>query len=122
MLGIVGRHVAPPPGAQSPARWGEESVVATLLGDGVQDVSSHTHAVTQRFGSAEEFADLFLTHYGPTHMAARRLGDGAEALRHDLVEHARAHHTGDGPGLVTQWEYRVVTATRRPEDQREERS
>ena len=114
ILGIVGRHVSPPPGAQSPVRWGEEDVVAELLGDGVTDVSSSIHAVRQRFASAGDFADLFLTYYGPTHAAANRLdAEGRAALRADLVAHAEASDRSDGPGVVSDWEFRVVTAGRR---------
>ena len=114
ILGIVGRHVNPPPGAQSPVRWGEVDVVAELLGDAVSDVSSSTQVVRQRFASAEHFAELFLTYYGPTHSAANRLGaEGRAALRADLVAHADASDRSEGPGVVSDWEYRVVTATRR---------
>ena len=78
ILGIVGRHVSPPPGAQSPVRWGEEDVVAELLGDGVERVSSSVHTVTERFRSAEAFADLFLTYYGPTY--SRHSGSTTRAV------------------------------------------
>lgn len=116
ILGIVGKHVSPPPGAQSPVRWGEEDVVAELLGDRVRDVQSSLHTVTQRFTSAEAFADLFLTYYGPTRAAAMRLDEaGRTALRADLVHHAEANARGHGTGsgVVLDWEYRIVTATRR---------
>ena len=116
ILGIVGNRVPPPPGAQSPVRWGEEDVVAELLGDGVGDVQSSLHAVAQRFTSAEAFADLFLTYYGPTRAAATRLDDeGRAALRADLVALAEAFDRGHGTGsgVVLDWEYRIVTATRR---------
>jgi SAM-dependent methyltransferase len=114
ILGIVGRHASPPPGAQSPVRWGEEDVVAGLLGDRVDHLSSSVHTVTERFHDAEAFADLFLTYYGPTHAAARRLDDaGRAALRADLVDHARASARPGADGLVTDWEYRVVRAIRR---------
>ena len=114
ILGIVGRHVAPPPGAQSPVRWGEEDVVAELLGGGVERVGSSVHTVTQRFSSAEAFADLFLTYYGPTRSAAQRLVDTSRAaLRADLVSHAEVNARPGGTGLVTDWEYRIVLATRR---------
>jgi ubiquinone/menaquinone biosynthesis C-methylase UbiE len=114
ILGIVGTHVQPPPGAQSPVRWGEEDVVAELLGDRVGDVQSSLHTVTQRFTSAEAFADLFLTCYGPTRAAAMRLDeDGRAALRADLVAHAAANDRVTGAGVVLDWEYRIVTATRR---------
>jgi ubiquinone/menaquinone biosynthesis C-methylase UbiE len=116
ILGIVGKHVSPPPGAQSPVRWGEQDVVAELLGERVRDVQSSLHTVTQRFTSAEAFADLFLTYYGPTRAAAMRLDEaGRTALRADLVHHAEANARGHGTGagVVLDWEYRIVTATRR---------
>jgi SAM-dependent methyltransferase len=114
MLGIVGRYVSPPPGAQSPVRWADEDVVAGLLGDGVKGVTSSVHAIRQRFTSAEAFADLFLTYYGPTHAAANRLDEaGRAAFRADLVAHANAHAVPGASGLVCDWEYRIVQATHR---------
>lgn len=116
ILGIVGRLVPPPPGAQSPVRWGEEDVVAELLGDRVGDVQSSLHVVTQRFASAEAFADLFLTYYGPTRAASLRLDEkGRTALRGELVTLAETNDRGHGTsaGVVLDWEYRIVTATRR---------
>jgi ubiquinone/menaquinone biosynthesis C-methylase UbiE len=116
ILGIVGKHVPPPPGAQSPVRWGEEDVVAELLGERVADVQSSLHVVTQRFTSAEAFADLFLTYYGPTRAASMRLDEeGRTALRAELVTLAETNDRGHGTGagVVLDWEYRIVTATRR---------
>jgi ubiquinone/menaquinone biosynthesis C-methylase UbiE len=114
MLATVGRHVSPPPGAQPATRWGIESVVAELLGDEVTDVASVTSFVRQRFGAAEDFADLFLTYYGPTYMASQRLDDeGKAALRADLVALARSFDQDDDEGVVLDWEYRIVTATKR---------
>ena len=70
--------------------------------------------MTQRFTDAEEFADLFLTYYGPTYAAANRLDDeGRAAFRADLVELARSYDESDGDGVVANWEYRIVSATRR---------
>ncbi len=117
MLATVGRHVTPPAGAQPPTRWGVESVVADLLGDGVVDVSSVTANARQRFASAEDYADFFITHYGPTYSAAGRLDErGRAAFRADLVELAHSFDTSDdsaGSGVVLDWQYRIVTATRR---------
>ena len=114
MLGIVGRHVSPPPGAQSPVRWGDEAIVAELFGDRVTNVASTIHHLSVRFASAAAFADHFLTYYGPTHAASKRLDDVARAaFRADLVDHATSfgHLTHSG-ALHMEWEYRVVTATR----------
>ena len=72
-----------------------------------------TATVTQRFIDGAAFADLFLTYYGPTFAAASRLDDeGRAALRADLVALAESHDRGEGDGLVCDWEYRIVTATR----------
>lgn len=114
ILRTVGAHVSPPPGAQPATRWGTEEVVADLLGDGVHDVRSVTATVTQHFTDGAGFADLFLTYYGPTFAAAGRLDEeGRAALRADLVALAESHDRGEGEGLVCEWEYRIVTATRR---------
>ena len=114
ILGTVGRHVSPPAGAQSPVRWGDESIVAGLLGDGVTDVTSTTGVVPVRFSSAAAFADHFLTYYGPTHSAYNRLDDdGKAALRADLIELGTASARGRATdSLFLEWEYRIVTATR----------
>jgi ubiquinone/menaquinone biosynthesis C-methylase UbiE len=111
LLKTVGKHVPPPPAAQPPTRWGSDEVVAELLGDRVHDVASYTASVTQRFASAEAFADFFLTHYGPTYAAASRLDDtGRTALRDDMVRLAHeANRAVDGT-FVSDWDYLVVTA------------
>jgi ubiquinone/menaquinone biosynthesis C-methylase UbiE len=114
LLATVGKHVAPPAGAQPPTRWGTESVVAELLGDDVTEVASVVGTVTQRFTDAEALADLFLTYYGPTYAAAGRLSeDDRAAFRRDIVALADSYDRGHGDGLVLDWEYRIVTATRR---------
>ncbi|HWJ10211.1 MAG TPA: class I SAM-dependent methyltransferase [Nocardioides sp.] len=114
MLRTVGRHVSPPPGAQPPVRWGDEGIVAELLGDRVVDLASTVHSVPARFGTAAAFADHFLAHYGPTHSAANRLDEaGRAALRADLVELAVEEGATHAGGVRLDWEYRVVTATRR---------
>jgi ubiquinone/menaquinone biosynthesis C-methylase UbiE len=114
ILKTVGKHAAPPPGAKPPTRWGAEEVAAELLGDRVQDLTSYTATVTQRFASPEAFADFFLTNYGPTYAAAARLDDaGRVALRDDLVNIAhQANRAVDGT-FVSDWAYLVVTATKR---------
>lgn len=114
MLKTVGKHVPPPPAAQPPSRWGSEEVVAELLGDRVHDVASYTASVTQRFASPQAFADIFLTHYGPTYAAASRLDEtGRAALRDDLTRLAHeANRAVDGT-FVSDWDYLVVTAEKR---------
>jgi SAM-dependent methyltransferase len=112
LLRTVGRHVSPPAGALPPTRWGDEAVVAGLLGAGVRDVTSETAVVTQRFRDAAALADLFLTYYGPTYTAAGKLSEeGRAAFRADLIALAEGADRGAGDVLVLDWEYRIVTAT-----------
>jgi SAM-dependent methyltransferase len=109
LLRTVGRHVPPPAGAQPPTRWGSEETVRELLGQA--DISFSTHRVSQRFLSPEHFVDFFLTHYGPTHMAAARLDDAARAaFRADLVDLAVRWNDATDGTLRCDWEYLVSVA------------
>ena len=70
--------------------------------------------VRQRFSSPESFADTFLTHYGPTYTAASRLTDaGRQGLRADMVALAADTNRAQDGSFDSDWEYLVVTATRR---------
>lgn len=113
MLATVGRHVPPPAGALPPTRWGDPATVRELLGDQVSGVRFTTRTVVQRFLSPEHFADVFLTHYGPTHLAARRLDEtGRRALRDDLVALARELDVATDGTTVLEREYLVAVATK----------
>ena len=114
LLKTVGAHVPPPAVAQSPTRWGVAETVRELLGADVAGVTSSRVTVTQQFASPEAFADLFLTYYGPTHSAAARLTEeGRRALRDDMVALAVDSDRGGDGAFVSDWEYLVVSATRR---------
>ncbi|WP_275895885.1 MULTISPECIES: class I SAM-dependent methyltransferase [Amycolatopsis] len=93
LLAIVGRHAPPPAGALPPTRWGTEETVRELLGDRV--------------------TDFFLTHYGPTHLAAQRLTqEGRDAFRADLVTLAQDNNLATDGTFAGDWEYLVAVATR----------
>jgi SAM-dependent methyltransferase len=114
LLKTVGALVPPPPAAQPPTRWGSEEVVAELLGSTVSDVSSTTAVIAPRFESPESFADFLLTHYGPTYTASQRLDDtGRDALRNSIVSLARQANNATDDTFVTDWEYRIITATKK---------
>ncbi len=114
LLKTVGAHVPPPAVAEPPTRWGVTEAVRDLLGPDVVDVTASRGNVRQRFSSPESFADTFLTHYGPTYTAASRLTDaGREGLRADLVALAADTNRAQDGSFDSDWEYLVVTATRR---------
>ena len=117
MLGTMKPYAAaPPPGAEPPPLWGDEQHVRSLLGDRVGNIATAKGTVTiERFATPEEFRAYFASHYGPTIAAYRNVGDDPEriaALDADLVALAERFDRGSDGGLVLEWEYLLVTATR----------
>ena len=113
LLKTVGRHVPPPPVAQSPTRWGTEETVRELFGSHAVELDFATENVRQRFASAEAFADLFLRYYGPTNKAAERLNeDGRRGLRTDMIALAETFNQADDGTFVGDWEYLVADVAR----------
>ncbi|MGH3877490.1 MAG: class I SAM-dependent methyltransferase [Actinophytocola sp.] len=109
LLKTVAGHAPPPAGSLPPTRWGDADTVRELLGR--KAVSLGTTTVTQRFPSAEYFADFFLTHYGPTHAAAGRLDDaGRRAFRDDMIALATTSNRSADDTMVSDWEYLVAVA------------
>lgn len=113
LLKIVGKHAAPPPGTLPATRWGDPDIVREMLGDRISDLRLTTTSVRERFLSPEHFADHFLTHYGPTYMAAGRLDeDGRRAFRDDMIALAASFNAAADGTLVCDWEYLVAVATK----------
>ncbi len=111
LLKTVGTHAAPPPGALPPTRWGTEEGISELLGDRVAVLTFSTATVTQRFPSADFFADFFITHYGPTRKAAERLTpEGRLAFRADVAALAAAANYATDGTLALDWEYLIAVA------------
>lgn len=106
----------PPPGAQPPPLWGDADHVSALLGDAVTDLSFERRTLrVDRFAEPAAFREYFRSHYGPTIAVYRSLADDPEraaALDDALVDLVRRFDHGTS-GTVMDWEYLVVTATRR---------
>ena len=106
----------PPPGAQPPPLWGDENHVRTLFGDRVTDVTARRDNVrVDRFDDPETFREYFKTHYGPTIVAYRGIGEDPDriaALDSDLADLARRFDYGTDT-TVMDWEYLLLTARNR---------
>jgi len=98
MFRVLTGHVPPPPGVESPLKWGTEEHVADLFGDAVTDARSVQRTYTFRFTSPEDFVAFFRRWYGPTLKAFEALDeDGRTALAADLTDLARRwNRHGDG--------------------------
>jgi SAM-dependent methyltransferase len=102
----------PPPGAQPPPLWGDESHVRALLGDRVDAVATEKRSVTVHFDRPEDFRDFFKRAYGPTIVTYRGISDDPDkvaALDAALSQLARA--AMDERGWMP-WEYLLLTAHR----------
>jgi SAM-dependent methyltransferase len=103
---------APPPGAQPPPLWGDETHVRELLGDRVTDVVAETRSLpVPMFPNGASFRDFFKRTYGPTIAVYRSLADDP-ARTAELDEALAAHgdrYVSDGP---MSWEYLLLTARR----------
>jgi len=114
MFGVMKPYApAPPPGAQPPPLWGDESHVRELLGDRVGDLSAvRQELVVDRFATGAEFRDFFKATYGPTIAVYRSLAeqpDRAAELDAELEALGDGNVDDDG---VMRWEYLLVVATR----------
>ena len=114
MFGVMKPYApAPPPGAQPPPLWGDESHVRELLGDRVGDLSAvRQELVVDRFATGAEFRDFFKATYGPTIAVYRSLAeqpDRAAELDAELEALGGGNVDDDG---VMRWEYLLVVATR----------
>ncbi|SOD98286.1 class I SAM-dependent methyltransferase [Blastococcus haudaquaticus] len=108
----------PPPGASPPPKWGSEEHVRELLRDRVTDVTAERRLLrVDMFDRLEEPRDYFKAKYGPMIAVFRSLADDpdrAAALDADLLDLVRRHDQGSG-STVLDWEYLLLTATKRRE-------
>ena len=106
----------PPPGAQPPPLWGDEEHVRSLLADEVTGIETRRQTLTvDSFERPEAFRDYFKAHYGPTIAVYRGIADDPDrvaALDQDLVDLAARFDRG-ARSTVMDWEYLLVTATKR---------
>ncbi|HEX9176050.1 MAG TPA: methyltransferase domain-containing protein [Mycobacterium sp.] len=105
---------APPPGVQPPPLWGSEDRVRALLGERVEEFSTHRGTLTvDHFATGAAFRDYFKANYGPTITAYRSISDDAErvaALDAELAELGDRHLAGS---TTMEWEHLLVTARKR---------
>ena len=108
----IGAYVPPPPGVTSPAMWGTEPYLRTILGEGISALRSQTRTFTFRYGSPQHFLEFLRTNYGPMLKAFEILDDaGREALAGDLLALMSATNTATGT-LAIRSEYLEVVAIR----------
>ena len=109
---IIGSHVAPPAGVQSPALWGSEEHLATLFGAGAAEIRAERKHFCFRYRSAAHFVQVFRDYYGPTHKAFGALdAAGQQALERDITALLDSLNVVGSAALVVPSEYLEVVIT-----------
>jgi ubiquinone/menaquinone biosynthesis C-methylase UbiE len=113
MFQTISKHAPPPPGIESPLRWGREDEVRELFGEKVTKIRFERHVSRQPFRSADHYIEFFRTYFGPTQTAYERVGpEGEQALTDDLRSFLQAANTAGERAMVLEAEYLQVIATR----------
>jgi SAM-dependent methyltransferase len=108
---VVGAHVPPPAGLQSPMQWGNEARIRELFGDRAK-ISSERRLFNFRYQSAAHWIEIFRKFYGPTHKTFAALdAAGQERLNAALVKLLEQHNVAGATSLVVPAEYLEVVVT-----------
>jgi SAM-dependent methyltransferase len=109
---IIGAYVPPPAGVRSPALWGTEAHLVSLLGPYARDIRVERKMFPFRYHSAAHFVQVFRDFYGPTHKAFAAL-DGTQqiALTRDIMAVLNELDISTRRGLVVPSEYAEIVIT-----------
>lgn len=110
---VIGTHVPPPTGLQSPALWGTEPHIVELFGPHSSDIRCVRREFNFRYRSAEHWIDVFRNYYGPTHKAYAALDNTRQnQLTTDITALLTRMNKGRNNALVVPGEYLEVVITR----------
>ncbi|WP_420349802.1 class I SAM-dependent methyltransferase [Pelagibius sp.] len=101
----LGKHLPPPEGVQSPARWGTEQALRELFGEAAASIDLTPRQFTFRYLSVDHFIDVFRRYYGPIHKAYLALGEASDALDADLRALLTRFNTASDGTLVLPSDY-----------------
>jgi ubiquinone/menaquinone biosynthesis C-methylase UbiE len=111
---IIGAHVAPPAGLQSPLLWGTEQHLAELFGDHAAQIQLVRKFYTFRYASAGHWLQVFRDYYGPTLKAFAALDEaGRQALAGDIIALLERSNTAGAASLLVPAEYLEVVVVKR---------
>jgi ubiquinone/menaquinone biosynthesis C-methylase UbiE len=110
----IGRHLPPPAGAKSPARWGTRLGLAELFEAKASSIEAEPRHFVLRYRSPEHWLDVFKTYYGPLLKAFAALAPSAQAdLERDLLALVARFNKADDGSMVVPSEYLEAVITRR---------
>ncbi len=108
MFKTVGKHVPPPVGVNSPARWGSEAGLREMFRNLVEIEKILPREFVFRYCSVDHFIDYFKTYFGPIHKAFAALGEDSQGLENDLRILLERFNTATDGTLAVPGEYLEV--------------
>lgn len=114
LFGVIGKHVPPPQGLQSPSRWGVPMHLAEWFSDSATRIHVEPKTFVFRYRSPEHWLEVFRTWYGPVLKAFASLDRAGQlSLEADVLGLiARFNQSGDGTAVIPA-EYIEVTVEKR---------
>jgi SAM-dependent methyltransferase len=110
---VIGAHVPPPAGLQSPALWGTEAHIVELFGAQAPQIRCERRIFNFRYRSAAHWVQIFRDYYGPTHKAFAALdAAGQQALERDISALLAQLNTAGAASLVVPAEYLEIVITK----------
>ncbi|HTJ63130.1 MAG TPA: class I SAM-dependent methyltransferase [Alphaproteobacteria bacterium] len=109
---VIGRHVPPPPGVQSPSLWGDMVHLEMLFGPGAA-VSAECRRFVFRYRSPAHWVEVFRDYYGPVFKAFAALeANGRAALEADLTALIGKFNVAKDGTMVVPGDYLEVVAVK----------
>lgn len=109
----IGQHVAPPPGARSPALWGTRARLAELFPARDAAIDASERHFVFRYRSPEHWLEVFRGFYGPVLKTFAALAPPAQlALEQDLKALIARFNRSDDGTVVVPSAYLEVVVTR----------
>jgi len=111
---LIGAHVPPPAGVESPLLWGTEPHLAELFGAQAAEIRCERRMFNFRYRTAAHWLETFRAYYGPTHKAFGALdAGGQQALAADITALLDRLNVGRAGTLVVPGEYLEVVVVKR---------
>ena len=109
----IGKHLPPPPGAKSPALWGNRTRIAEMFEPHASSVSTAQRSFTFRYRSPQHWLEVFRTFYGPVLKTFAALdAAGQAALERDLFALIGQFNRSGDDSMVVPSEYLEIVVTR----------
>jgi len=114
LLRTVSRHILPPAGAPSPARWGDASWIDDTFAAHATSINTRIKPFRYRYPSPRHFLDFFRAYYGPVHKAYEALDERAQAaLSNDITATISKFDTSQDGSMDIESDYAEVVLVKR---------